>query len=169
MECTVYLATTHGYISFSSDGRNHCFWTSQLLVWAFWILFEHLLDYICIGRLNFKFCIKPSPRDGAELMFLYLTQASRHQLQFHTCKDVLSCAFALWTQHLLDVCSLSQEDFFLELHAILAELPEVTELHPVPDAHVPVMKFKFNDFSIDLLYARLSLWVIPEVSPRSST
>ncbi|KAG6550837.1 hypothetical protein Mapa_007633 [Marchantia paleacea] len=55
-----------------------------------------------------------------------------------------------------------EEDFFLELHAILAELPEVTELHPVPDAHVPVMKFKFNDFSIDLLYARLSLWVIPE-------
>ncbi|KAL3682811.1 hypothetical protein R1sor_000833 [Riccia sorocarpa] len=55
-----------------------------------------------------------------------------------------------------------EEDFFGELHAMLAELPEVTELHPVPDAHVPVMKFKFNDISIDLLYARLSLWVIPE-------
>ena len=47
---------------------------------------------------------------------------------------------------------------------MLAEMPEVSELHPVPDAHVPVLKFKFNGVSIDLLYAKLSLWVIPEVS-----
>lgn len=47
---------------------------------------------------------------------------------------------------------------------MLSELPEVTELHPVPDAHVPVMKFKFSGVSIDLLYGKLSLWVIPEVS-----
>lgn len=50
---------------------------------------------------------------------------------------------------------------------MLSEMPEVTELHPVPDAHVPVMRFKFNGVSIDLLYARLSLWVIPEVSAGS--
>ncbi|XP_058091789.1 nuclear poly(A) polymerase 1-like [Magnolia sinica] len=55
-----------------------------------------------------------------------------------------------------------EEDFFIELHQMLAEMPEVTELHPVPDAHVPVMKFKFSGVSIDLLYAKLSLWVIPE-------
>ncbi|XP_043693418.1 nuclear poly(A) polymerase 1-like [Telopea speciosissima] len=55
-----------------------------------------------------------------------------------------------------------EEDFFIELHKMLAEMPEVTELHPVPDAHVPVMKFKFIGVSIDLLYAKLSLWVIPE-------
>ncbi|KAK6925355.1 polymerase, nucleotidyl transferase domain, partial [Dillenia turbinata] len=55
-----------------------------------------------------------------------------------------------------------EEDFFGELQRMLAEMPEVTELHPVPDAHVPVMKFKFNGVSIDLLYAKLSLWVIPE-------
>lgn len=54
------------------------------------------------------------------------------------------------------------EDFFGELHRMLSEMPEVSELHPVPDAHVPVMKFKFNGVSIDLLYAKLSLWVIPE-------
>ncbi|KAJ1392043.1 polymerase, nucleotidyl transferase domain, partial [Sesbania bispinosa] len=55
-----------------------------------------------------------------------------------------------------------QEDFFGELGRMLSEMQEVTEFHPVPDAHVPVMKFKFNGISVDLLYARLSLWVIPE-------
>lgn len=47
---------------------------------------------------------------------------------------------------------------------MLSGMPEVAELHPVPDAHVPVMKFKFKGVSIDLLYAKLSLRVIPEVS-----
>lgn len=47
---------------------------------------------------------------------------------------------------------------------MLSEMPEVTELHPISDAHVPVLGFKFKGVSIDLLYARLSLWVIPEVS-----
>jgi poly(A) polymerase len=47
---------------------------------------------------------------------------------------------------------------------MLAEMPEVSELHPVPDAHVPVMKFKFRGISIDLIYASISLWVVPEVS-----
>ena len=60
--------------------------------------------------------------------------------------------------------NLLQEDFFGELHKMLVEMPEVTEVHPVPDAHVPVLKFKFNGVSIDLLYAKLSLWVIPEAS-----
>lgn len=55
------------------------------------------------------------------------------------------------------------QDFFGELHRMLEEMPEIQELHPVPDAHVPVMKFKFNGVSIDLLYANVSLWVIPEV------
>lgn len=57
-----------------------------------------------------------------------------------------------------------QEDFFLVLHNILAEREEVTELQPVPDAHVPVMKFKFDGISIDLLYASISLLVVPHVS-----
>lgn len=47
---------------------------------------------------------------------------------------------------------------------MLVEMPEVTEVHPVPEAHVPILQFKFNGVSIDLLYARLSLWVIPEVT-----
>lgn len=47
---------------------------------------------------------------------------------------------------------------------MLSKMPEVTELRPVPGARVPVMGFKFNNVSMDLLYANLSLWVIPEVS-----
>ncbi|KAL1568393.1 Nuclear poly(A) polymerase 1 [Salvia divinorum] len=54
------------------------------------------------------------------------------------------------------------EDFFGELYRMLSDMPEVQELHPVPDAHVPVMRFKFNGVSIDLLYANVSLWIIPE-------
>ncbi|KAK3028885.1 hypothetical protein RJ639_039894, partial [Escallonia herrerae] len=55
-----------------------------------------------------------------------------------------------------------EEDFFFILHNILAEMEEVTELQPVPDAHVPVMKFKFDGISIDLLYASISLLVVPD-------
>ncbi|EXB60284.1 Poly(A) polymerase [Morus notabilis] len=55
-----------------------------------------------------------------------------------------------------------EEDFFIVLHNILAEIEEVTELQPVPDAHVPVMKFKFQGISIDLLYASISRLVVPE-------
>ncbi|KAJ6813637.1 nuclear poly(A) polymerase 4-like [Iris pallida] len=55
-----------------------------------------------------------------------------------------------------------EEDFFIVLHDILAEIEEVTELQPVPDAHVPVMKFKFSGIFIDLLYASISRLVVPE-------
>ncbi|XP_066379002.1 nuclear poly(A) polymerase 4-like isoform X2 [Miscanthus floridulus] len=53
-----------------------------------------------------------------------------------------------------------EEDFFIVLHGILAQTEDVTELQPVPDAHVPVMKFKFHGISIDLLYASVSLLVV---------
>ncbi|KAK9066219.1 hypothetical protein SSX86_013540 [Deinandra increscens subsp. villosa] len=54
------------------------------------------------------------------------------------------------------------EDFFFGLHEILTGIEEVTELQPVPDAHVPVMKFKFDGVSIDLLYASIALLVVPD-------
>ncbi|KAI3727271.1 hypothetical protein L1987_67083 [Smallanthus sonchifolius] len=54
------------------------------------------------------------------------------------------------------------EDFFFVLHGILNGMEEVTELQPVPDAHVPVMKFKFDGISVDLLYASISLLVVPD-------
>ncbi|MCL7029955.1 hypothetical protein MKW94_017795 [Papaver nudicaule] len=54
------------------------------------------------------------------------------------------------------------EDFFILLHDSLSHMEEVTELQPIPDAHVPVMKFKYSGISIDLLYASVSLLVVPE-------
>ncbi|XP_038884466.1 nuclear poly(A) polymerase 4-like isoform X2 [Benincasa hispida] len=56
----------------------------------------------------------------------------------------------------------NREDFFIILHNILAEMEEVADLQPVPDAHVPVMRFKFLGISIDLLYASISVLVVPE-------
>ncbi|GKV36605.1 hypothetical protein SLEP1_g44716 [Rubroshorea leprosula] len=55
-----------------------------------------------------------------------------------------------------------EEDFFFVLYNILAEMEEVTELQPVPDAYVPLMKFKFDGISIDLLYASISVLVVPK-------
>ncbi|XP_074588991.1 nuclear poly(A) polymerase 4-like isoform X2 [Curcuma longa] len=55
-----------------------------------------------------------------------------------------------------------EEDFFIILHDQLFEMEEVSELHPVPDAHVPVLKFKFLGISIDLLYASISQLVVPQ-------
>ena len=45
-------------------------------------------------------------------------------------------------------------------------MEEVSDLQPVDDAHVPVMKFKFQGISIDLLYASVSLLIVPEVSTK---
>ncbi|KAI0515658.1 hypothetical protein KFK09_008324 [Dendrobium nobile] len=53
-------------------------------------------------------------------------------------------------------------DFFNILHDILAKREEVSELQAIPKAHVPVMKFKFNGISVDLLYASISLLIVPE-------
>eukprot|EP01018_Ginkgo_biloba_P015217 Gb_22641 [translate_table: standard] len=54
------------------------------------------------------------------------------------------------------------EDFFVHLYGMLRKMPEVTELQPIPDAYVPIIKFDFHGMPIDLVYAKLSLWEIPE-------
>jgi poly(A) polymerase Pap1 len=75
---------------------------------------------------------------------------------------LLSVAFLLGA--VPNIVPFLQEDFFIVLHDILSQTEEVTHLQPVPDAHVPVMKFKFHGISIDLLYASVSLLVVPSVS-----
>ncbi|XP_027165392.1 nuclear poly(A) polymerase 3 isoform X1 [Coffea eugenioides] len=54
------------------------------------------------------------------------------------------------------------EDFFVLLHNMLASRPEVTEIHCIKDAKVPLMKFKFDGLSIDLPFAQLKVISVPE-------
>jgi len=55
----------------------------------------------------------------------------------------------------------AREDFFNVLEKMLRSRPQVTELAPVPDAFVPIIKFKWDSISIDLIFGRLAL---PRVS-----
>ena len=50
----------------------------------------------------------------------------------------------------------SRGDFFTSLVQMFKEDKGVTELHPIPVAYTPVIKFKMEGISIDLLFARLS-------------
>ncbi|CAM0903118.1 unnamed protein product [Alopecurus aequalis] len=53
-------------------------------------------------------------------------------------------------------------DFFDVLGGVLAETEAVTELQPVPRAHVPVIKMRFRGVPVDLLYASVCLPVVPK-------
>lgn len=57
-----------------------------------------------------------------------------------------------------------QEDFFIVLHNMLRSTPEVSEIHCVKDAKVPLMRFKLDGILIDLPYAQLKVLYVPEVS-----
>jgi len=54
------------------------------------------------------------------------------------------------------------EDFFGELLNILKNEKDITEIHDVKDAYVPVIKMKYSGIQIDLLFARLSFKYIDE-------
>ncbi|XP_042517827.1 nuclear poly(A) polymerase 3 [Macadamia integrifolia] len=54
------------------------------------------------------------------------------------------------------------EDFFIVLRNMLQNRPEVSEIHCVKDAKVPLMRFKFNGISVDLPYAKLKVNSVPE-------
>ena len=56
-----------------------------------------------------------------------------------------------------------QEDFFVVLHNMLTRRPEVSEVHCVTDAKVPLMRFKLDGISIDLPFAQLQVMSVPEV------
>lgn len=47
---------------------------------------------------------------------------------------------------------------------MLKSRPEVSDIHCVKDAKVPLMRFKFDGISVDLPYAQLKLLVVPDVS-----
>jgi poly(A) polymerase len=57
---------------------------------------------------------------------------------------------------------IDRNDFFNDLYETLSKHAEVTEITTVPDAYVPVMTMKFSGISIDLLFARLALSIIPD-------
>ncbi|XP_052188506.1 nuclear poly(A) polymerase 3 [Diospyros lotus] len=54
------------------------------------------------------------------------------------------------------------EDFFIVLHNMLTNRPEVSDVHCVKDAKVPLMRFKLDGISIDLPYAQLKVMSVPE-------
>ncbi|KAL6990121.1 Nuclear poly(A) polymerase 3 [Sarracenia purpurea var. burkii] len=54
------------------------------------------------------------------------------------------------------------EDFFIVLHDMLSSRPDVSEVHCVRDAKVPLMRFKLDGISIDLPYAQLKVMTVPE-------
>ena len=60
-----------------------------------------------------------------------------------------------------------QDDFFIVLRNMLERRPEVSEIHCVKDAKVPLMRFKFDGISIDLPYAQLRLLYVPDVSVKT--
>lgn len=55
----------------------------------------------------------------------------------------------------------TRENFFTDFEQILRNRPEATEITAVPDAYVPIIKFKFSGIPIDLIFARLALAQIP--------
>lgn len=53
-------------------------------------------------------------------------------------------------------------DFFGSFLEILREQPEVSDIYPIPEAFVPVIKMKFDSIEIDLLFGRLALKEVPD-------
>ncbi|XP_021906759.1 nuclear poly(A) polymerase 3 [Carica papaya] len=53
------------------------------------------------------------------------------------------------------------EDFFIVLRNMLKSRPEISEIHCVKDAKVPLMRFKFDGISVDLPYAQLKVLSVP--------
>nr|CAX72995.1 poly (A) polymerase beta [Schistosoma japonicum] len=57
---------------------------------------------------------------------------------------------------------ITREEFFSDFQTVLAENPNVEDLHAVVDAFVPVVKMKFMGVEIDLLFAQIDQMSIPE-------
>lgn len=57
---------------------------------------------------------------------------------------------------------ISRTDYFTTFYELLKQQPEVRDLHAVEEAFVPVIKMKFDNIEIDLLFAQLLLKEIPD-------
>lgn len=57
-----------------------------------------------------------------------------------------------------------QHHFFVVLRKMLEGRPEVSELHSIEGAKVPLMRFKFNGILIDFPYVQLPVINAAEVS-----
>uniref|UniRef100_A0AC35TLH9 Poly(A) polymerase n=1 Tax=Rhabditophanes sp. KR3021 TaxID=114890 RepID=A0AC35TLH9_9BILA len=57
---------------------------------------------------------------------------------------------------------ITRADFFTSFYKELEEDPDATELHAVQDAFVPLIKLKYRDVELDLLFARLAERSVPD-------
>ncbi|GMR59430.1 hypothetical protein PMAYCL1PPCAC_29625, partial [Pristionchus mayeri] len=57
---------------------------------------------------------------------------------------------------------IDRSDFFTSFYKMLSEDPNVTDLHAVEDAFVPVIKLYYNKIDMDILFARLALKEVPD-------
>ncbi|ULT89618.1 hypothetical protein L3Y34_008205 [Caenorhabditis briggsae] len=57
---------------------------------------------------------------------------------------------------------IDRTDFFTSFKEMLRQDPNVTELHGVEEAFVPVMKLKYSGVELDILFARLALKEVPD-------
>jgi poly(A) polymerase len=57
--------------------------------------------------------------------------------------------------------NISRKQFFTSFYKVLKQQPEVTECRSIEDAFVPVIKLKYDDMEIDLVFARMALKEIP--------
>ncbi|KAJ6791621.1 nuclear poly(A) polymerase 3 isoform X1 [Iris pallida] len=55
-----------------------------------------------------------------------------------------------------------EEDFFIVLRSMLQSRPEVSDIHCVKSAKVPLMRFKLNGISVDFPYAQLCASSVPD-------
>lgn len=62
---------------------------------------------------------------------------------------------------------IDRSDFFTSFKEMLSQDPNVTELHAVEEAFVPVMKLKYSGVELDILFARLALKEVPDTQELS--